>query len=189
MLRRMGVSIFCVVLSFYLFGGCTMPNNAENTGKDWYGESTEGESTEKDETVVPGSILDGHSRSGNPPIAKVDVFSAIDNQLIKTIKDRKVLDSFAENTSEIDNVLADEENPKLLDYPEDYIFVFYRVSAEVGSNDYVKLYDITTYKDTNILKLKISPDTIKNIRVPASFLTYSYEATDEMIQYLYALLQ
>lgn len=184
MLRKTGAFILCVVLATYLFCGCTMPNNAENGVNDWRDESTD-----QDETAeILAAILDGSSSSGNPPIAKIDIFSAIDNQLIKTIEDRKVLDSFAENASEIENVFMDGEDPKLSDYTGDYIFAVYRVSAAVGSNDYVKLYDITTYKDTNILKMQISPEIIKNIKLPASLLTYSYEGADDVIQYLYSLL-
>lgn len=130
-------------------------------------------------------------------LKKVEVFSS-NNTLLNTIEDEEELATFNENLSleekwnEIDeNYLNQQEElkKKLEDYEVQNVFITYQATAAKNSSESLeKVMGITLYENSNIIKVEISPDTVKNGATPAEYLTFYFETTDKIIEYLNSLV-
>lgn len=125
---------------------------------------------------VDGDTQEAQYHSGNPRIAKVEIYS--DDGLIKTIVDQEQLDEFHAAAIEIDEVyFGQEENTNYLE--EKYNFVVYKRSKSIFGNDgYERIFDYTIFANTNVMKVT-SNGLLQSIY---------YEATDDAISYLYSLV-
>lgn len=134
----------------------------------------------------------------NQKLKKVEVFSS-DNTLLNTIEDKEELKTFNENLSLEENWNETDENylqqeeelkKKSEDYEVQYVFKTYQATvAKISSESLEKVMEITVYKSSNIIKIEVSPDTIKGGSIPAEFLTFYYETSDKIIEYLNSLAQ
>lgn len=132
-------------------------------------------------------------------LAQVEIYSAKEKKLIKTIEDKKSLITFNKNTiftdqysNADDNYMNKQEEirKEVENYEPQYIFVTYKTPAALNNKkDLEKIYEITTFKDTNIIMMQVSPDSIKNIVVPSEYLTFYTEGSDEEITYLNSLVK
>lgn len=130
-------------------------------------------------------------------LKKVEVFSS-DNTLLNTIDDEESLATFNENLSleenwnEIDeNYLSQQEElkKKLEDHEAQYVFITYQADVSKNSSESLeKVMGITVYENSNIIKVEISPDTVKNGLVPSEYLTFYFETSDKIIDYLNSLV-
>lgn len=131
-------------------------------------------------------------------IAQIEVYSA-EHTLIKTIEDKDALASFNENTV-LTEELFDEDNNYMSQqeeylqqskmYEPQYTFITYKKSAAVNNKgDLEEVLEITTYKDTNMIMMQVPPDAIKNMELPPEYLTYYYEVSDEVMDYLSSLCE
>ena len=59
--------------------------------------------------------------------------------------------------------------------------------AVYNDGELEKLYTITVYKDTNIIKMEVSEETIKSFPVPSEYLTFYEDVTDEEMEFLMSL--
>lgn len=131
-------------------------------------------------------------------LASIEVYSAANQTLVTTIQDEESLVTFNENTSLTEKLDDMDENYMELQeklrkesekYEAQYIFISYRTPAAIFNDDTLeKELEITTYKDTNIVKVQISPENVKNFSVPSEYLTFYLEISDEVIAYLYSLV-
>lgn len=76
----------------------------------------------------------------------------------------------------------------LEDYEPQYIITSFKTPAAIfNDGNLEEISNITIYKDTNMIKMQISPDTIKGYRVPSEYLTNYFEITDEVRDFLISL--
>ena len=150
-------------------------------------------------SVFSGCSVGTHADSNEPQLARVEIYSASDQTLIGTIEDKKALATFNENTlftEQLDNMDEDSINQQaeiqkeLEVHTEQYNFISYKAPVAVSSDGTLeKIYEITVYKDTNIIKFQVSPESIKNFSVPSELLTFYFKASDETLKYLNSLVQ
>jgi hypothetical protein len=128
----------------------------------------------------------------------IKIYSATNQTLINTIEDKDILIKFIQNTTfaeqwtntGTDDSIDQQEKirQKLEDYEPQYIITSYKTPAAIiNDGNLEKISDITIYKDTNIIKMQISPDTIKAYRIPSEYLTDYFEITDEVRDFLISL--
>lgn len=156
------ISLICMIVATFVFSGCASGHASES---------------------AVNSVK-------NQKIARIEVFSAADNNLLKTIDDKSILDKFAEKTTFFDSEYNYEtsDDTVLAKYKPNYKFVVYKVSSVVGSTDLEKIYDLTTYTNTNIIKLQLSPDVVKNMEIPSDLLTYNFKISVDVVEYLNSLI-
>lgn len=148
-------------------------------------------------TLLLLCILGGCSKE-NQKLKKVEAFSS-NNTLLNTIEDKEELKTFNENLSlkdnfnEIDeNYLNQQEELKktIENHEEQYIFITYQATVAKNSSESLeKVMEIIVYEKSNIIKVEISPDTVKNISIPSEYLTFYFETSDEIIEYLNSLVK
>lgn len=132
-------------------------------------------------------------------LACVEIYSANDKTSVTTIEDSESLSSFQEKTlftEEWDkSVNADDmiEQQAILqkevetNEPE-YIFITYQKPvAIINDGTLEKELEITTYRNTNIVKVQISPGNVKNMPISSDYLTFYLEISDEVLEYLRSL--
>lgn len=131
-------------------------------------------------------------------LAQVEIYSAKEDKLIKTIEDKETLTTFNNNTifteqyfdMDDDNMNQEEARQEVENYEPQYTFVTYKTPAALNNNgDLEKVLEITTFKDTNIIMMRVSPDSVKNIAVPSEYLTFYFEVSDEVTTYLNSLVK
>nr|WP_319487508.1 hypothetical protein [uncultured Caproiciproducens sp.] len=150
------ISLICLIATVFVFGGCASGNSS--------GSAVNSENIQE--------------------LVKIEVLSADDSRSLKTIEDESNLHEFAKKTTFNESDYKTSDDTVLLDYKPIYIFIAYKAPAAVGSTDLEKIYDLTTYENTNIVRLKIAPDVVKNKKIPGDLLTYNFKISDDAIQYL-----
>ena len=170
MTKKLFVAI-SILLMFSVFCGCSIRNSADSSKK----------------------TLE------NQRLARIEVYSENGKNLIDTIEDKETLAAFNENNSFTepwdgmdDDYMKQQADiqKKLEKYKPQYIFISYKTPAAINSDGALeKVLEITVYKDTNIIKEQISPDNVKSFSVPIQYLTFYFEASDEVIAYLHSLAE
>ena len=119
---------------------------------------------------------------------KIEVFSAQDDSLLTTIDDEDAVSQFTiKDQWEMVDDLPDDLVPQ-------YQLIVYQQKTLLAGEDpdkereYEAIEYLTTYQDTSYIEEQISPDVVKNIKVPQEFLTQYYLAPDETIGNLEQLL-
>ncbi|WP_312649605.1 hypothetical protein [Aminipila sp.] len=170
MTKKLFVTIFLLLL-FSIFSGCS-PGDSSNSNTE----------TAEDQRL-----------------ARIEVYSANEQTLIDTIENKETLAAFSKSTSftdqleDIDDDYMEQQaeiQKKLEKYEPQYVFISYKTPAAINNDGALeKILKITVYKDTNIIKVQISPDNVKNCSVPSEYLTFCFQASDKEIAYLYSLVQ
>lgn len=170
MTKKLFATIF-ILLIFSIFSGCAAKNSKDNT----------------------------KSASKTQQLARVEVCSANEQTLIDTIEDKDKLTVFNENTSFItqldgmdDNYMKQQADikKKLEKYEPEYVFISYKTPvAVINDGALEKVLKITTYKDTNIIKVQIAPSNVKNVPVSSEYLTFYFEASNEVAVYFHSLVK
>lgn len=122
-------------------------------------------------------------------LSRLEVYAA-DKALINTIENKETLFQF--NKLCIDPMeytdQQEEIQEKLKEYEPQYIITSYKTpAARYNNGSLEKLFDITVYKDTHMIMMQVSPDTVKNFPVPSEYLTYYYEVSDDVMDFLISL--
>ncbi|SEM71548.1 hypothetical protein [Hydrogenoanaerobacterium saccharovorans] len=123
-------------------------------------------------------------------LCRIEVYSSEDNSLINTIEDSDILFKFNQWSSEITG-LSGEKNEikeKLEDSESLYCIAAYKSPAALHKDgELEKNITVTIFKDTNMIKVEISPEAIKSFSVPSEYLTFYEDITDEKMQFLISL--
>lgn len=128
-------------------------------------------------------------QSNNQQYAKVEVYSATDNSLIKTIEDEKLLDEFVTNISIDEKDLSENEQaPENAEAKYKYV-VYKKPVAVTGSNDLEEVMSFTTYTDSNFVLEQVAPDVVKNMPLSKDTLSFGMKLSDEAIDYLNDLVE
>lgn len=105
--------------------------------------------------------------------------------MLTTIDENESLETFHESASfaaqwdDMDDNYMEQQAvlQKKLEYDEpEYLFLSYKKTAAVINDGTLeKELEITTYKNTNIVKVEIPPDTVKNLTIPSEYLTFIWK--------------
>lgn len=126
-------------------------------------------------------------------LAEIRIFSAKDNELIKTVSDEEQLYQYNQrlsfDTSDIEERQG-ELKKSLKGANEQYRFVAYkRPVARFGDGELEENFTITLYEGTNIIKMTVSEESIKAFSVPEEFLAFYFEISDEEMDFLTSLAE
>lgn len=126
-------------------------------------------------------------------LAEIRIYSAENNELIKTISDEEQLYQYNQcsifDGSDIverqDELKRDLEGAK-----EQYYLIAYKYPvARFGAKELEENNTITLYEDTRIIKMTVAEETIKAFSVPEEFLTFYYELSEEEIYFYHSLVE
>ncbi len=126
-------------------------------------------------------------------LAEIKVYSAKNNELIKTISDEEQLYQYNQcslfDDSDIEE-RQDELEKGLEGAKEEYYLISYKYPvARFGGKEPEENTTITLYEDTNIVKMTVSEESIKGFSIPEEFLVFYYELSDEEINFYRSLVE
>lgn len=126
-------------------------------------------------------------------LAKIEIYLAENDKLIKTIDDEKQLYRYNQCMSFDDTDI--EERQKELKKSiegkrEQYYFISYKYSvARFSKKKVEKNITITLYENSNAIKITVSKESIKGISIPQEFLVFYYEISDEDMEFYHSLIE
>ncbi len=172
---KTGALLAGILLAAFVFSGCCAPIPTA----EWSGSGQESTAD------AAASLLQTQE------VSKIEVYSAGDGRLIKTVEDSSVLKEFLKKTaSDLGKAAIGAESGTISQKSKArYRFVLYKKSAAAGKSGDEEICRFTTYADNHTIQMQISPDAVKNIKVPSSFLDFTFEASDEVLQYLNSFAQ
>lgn len=126
-------------------------------------------------------------------LAEIKIYSAENDELIKTIDDEELLYQYNQCPFFGDSVT--EEHQEELEKgtegkKEQYHLVSYKYpAARFGRKELEENITITLYEDTNIIKMTVSEESIKSFSVPTEFLSFYYELSEEEMDFYHSLIE
>ncbi len=124
-------------------------------------------------------------------LAKIEIYSTQNNELIKTIDNKKILNEYTKKLSFFEDYEENQENLKesIQKLKERYKFTSYKFPvAKLGSKELEENMTITLYENSNIIKMTVSNESIKSFSLPENFLTFYYNISNEELQFLISLI-
>lgn len=126
-------------------------------------------------------------------LAEIRVYSAENNELIKTISDEEQLYQYNQCSIFDDSDIEErqEELKKALEgADEQYYLISYKYPvARFGENELEENITITLYEDKNIIKMTVAEESIKAFSVSEEFLTFYYEISEEEMNFYRSLVE
>ncbi len=138
------------------------------------------------------NIFQKGEKNANNNLAKVEIYSANDNELLKVISDKKILENYNNNFSFYEDYEENQDSLKdsVHNLKEQYKFVSYKAPvAKYGSKELEENTIITLFENSNIIKMTVSNDSIKSFSLPEEFLTFYYNISNEDLQFFYSLIE
>ncbi len=115
-------------------------------------------------------------------LVKIEIYSAESEELLKTVEDEETLyqyNQLAFYDSDVET-LQEELKEKVQDAKEAYFFISYKSpSAVINNGELEQVMTLTLYQESNVVKMTVSPESIKNISLPEELLTFYYEVSEE----------
>lgn len=126
-------------------------------------------------------------------LAEIKIYSAENNELIKTISDEEQLYQYNQcsvlNVSDIEE-RQDELEKDVEGAKEEYYLISYKYPvARFGEKELEENTTITLYEDTNIIKMTVAEESIKGFSVPEEFLIFYYEISGEEMDFYRSLVE
>lgn len=126
-------------------------------------------------------------------LAEIKIYSAENNELIKTISDEELLYQYNQ-CSLFDGAgieeRQDELEKDLEGAKEQYHLISYKYPvARFGKKELEENTTITLYEDTNIIKMTVAEESIKAFSIPEEFLIFYYELSEEEMNFYRSLVE
>lgn len=132
-----------------------------------------------------------YTAEGSGNLARLEIYSGEDEELLKVIDQKELLDQY-------DRCLAyegqdlDEDQKELKEKAEEKEELFSIVSykypaALINDGTLEKNTTVTFYENSNILKVEVSEESIKNMYVSPDLLTFYCEAPEEDMEFYRSL--
>lgn len=126
-----------------------------------------------------------YTREDLDNLAEIRIYTAENNELIKTITDEEQLYQY-NHCSIFDGADIEERQDELKEElegaKEQYYLTAYKYpAARFGAKELEENNTITLYEGTNIIKMTAADEVIKSFSVPEEFLTFYYELSEEEI--------
>lgn len=126
-------------------------------------------------------------------LAEIRIYSAENNELIKTISDEEQLYQYNQCSMFDDPDIEerqDEWERDLEGAKEQYCLIAYKYPvARFGAKELEENNTITLYEDTHIIKMTVAEESIKALSIPEEFLTFYYELSEEEINFYRSLVE
>ena len=126
-------------------------------------------------------------------LAEIKIYSAENNELIKTISDEEQLYQYNQYSLFDDSDIEerqDELEKNLEGAKEQYYLISYKYPvARFGEKELEENTTITLYENTNIIKMAVAEESIKAFSIPEEFLTFYYELSEEEINFYHSLVE
>ncbi|MCM1050291.1 MAG: hypothetical protein NC433_17925 [Clostridiales bacterium] len=127
-------------------------------------------------------------------LAEIKIYSAENNELIKTISDKEQLYQYIQcslwHDLDVEEERQDELKKGLEGIEEQYYLVSYKYPvARLGDKELEENTTITLYEDTNIIKMAVAEESIKAFPIPEEFLIFYYEISEEEMQFYRSLVE
>lgn len=126
-------------------------------------------------------------------LAEIKIYSAENNELVKTISDEEQLYQYNQYSLFDDSDIEerqDELEKNLEGAKEQYYLISYKYPvARFGEKELEENTTITLYKNTNIIKMTVAEENIKAFSIPEEFLTFYYELSEEDMDFYYFLVE
>ena len=126
-------------------------------------------------------------------LAEIRIYSAGDNELIKTVSDEEQLYQYNQcsifDGSDIEE--RQEELEKALEgAKEQYFLISYKYpAARFGEKELEENTTIILYENTNIVKMTVAKESVKGAFIPDKFLIFYYELPEEEIIFYRSLAE
>ncbi len=126
-------------------------------------------------------------------LAEIKIYSAENNELIKTISDEEQLYQYNQcslfDDSDIEE-RQDELEKDLEGAKAQYYLISYKYPvARFGEKELEENTTITLYEDTNIIKMTVAEESIKAFSIPEEFLIFYYELSEEEMNFYRSLIE
>lgn len=126
-------------------------------------------------------------------LAEIKIYSAENNELIKSISDEETLYQYNQclllDDSDIEE-RQDELEKDLEGAKEQYYLISYKYPvARFGEKELEENTTITLYEDTNIIKMTVAEESIKAFSIPEEFLIFYYELSEEEMNFYHSLVE
>ena len=126
-------------------------------------------------------------------LAEIKIYSAENNELVKTISDEEQLYQYNQYSLFDDSDIEerqDELEKNLEGTKEQYYLISYKYPvARFGEKELEENTTITLYENTNIIKMAVAEESIKAFAIPEEFLTFYYELSEEEINFYHSLVE
>ncbi len=126
-------------------------------------------------------------------LSQIEVYSS-DGHLVNTILDEEILSQF--NDLDYTDISSDTDaemdalESKIGDLNVICTIISYKTPVAANHDGSLeKLMELTVYKDSNIIKEQIAPETIKGGYVPEEFLTFYVTVSDEDKNFILSLME
>lgn len=128
--------------------------------------------------------------SDNP--VQLEIYSG-ENELLNVITQEEILYQYNQCLSDDNSVFVEQQNElekSVEGLDVEYTVISYKhPAALINDQELEKNTTITIYKDSNTIKMEVSQESIKNIRVSREFLTFYYEVSDENMEFYRSLIK
>ena len=126
-------------------------------------------------------------------LAEIKIYSAENNELIKTISDEEQLYQYNQCSLYDDSDTEEHQHKLEKDLEgakEQYYMISYKYPvARFGGEELVENTTITLYEDKNIIKMTVSGESIKGFSVLEEFLVFYYEVSEEEMNFYHSLVE
>ena len=138
----------------------------------------------------------GYTQEEPGNLAKLEIYEAGSDTLIKTVEDEEILygynQSFSISGEDKDSYAAGKSAPEYSESEEGalkeraeeaeetyHIMVYKHPAAKFGAKEPVKILTMTLYENTNIVKIAVMQDAVKSMPLPEELLTFYCEMSEE----------
>lgn len=134
-----------------------------------------------------------YAAEGSGNLARLEIHSGEDDELLKVIDQKELLDRYDQYLV-YDGQDLEEDQKKLKNKVEEMEEMFSIVSykypaALINDGTLEKNTTVTVYENSNILKIEVSGESIKNMYVSSDLLTFYCEAPEEDMEFYRSLME
>lgn len=139
---------------------------------------------------------DGYTREDLQNIARLELYEAENDELLKTIEDEETLYEYIQATQFSEDVFDtyETETEKELEETAEnagasyYLLVYTYPAARLGDQEPEENYRTVLYQDTDIVKDVVADAAIKNVTLPEDMRTFYYKMSEEESAFYRGLL-
>ncbi|MCM1500451.1 MAG: hypothetical protein NC124_18470 [Clostridium sp.] len=129
-----------------------------------------------------------YTREDLDNLAEIKIYSAENNELIKTINDEEQLYQYNHcslwEDFDVEEKHQNELKKELEGAKEQYYLVSYKYPvARFGAKELEENHTITLYEDTSIIKMTVAQESIKAFPIPEQFLIFYEELSEEELDF------
>lgn len=135
----------------------------------------------------------GYTREELQNTARLELYEAGSDELLKTIEDEETLYRYVQAAAFSDDAFEAEAEKERKETAENageayYLAVYKYPAARYGDKEPEKNYSVVLYRDVNIAKLIVDEAGVKNIALPEELLTFYYVMGEEERAFYESLL-